>query len=365
MAELELARNRRRHGAWAPATVALLVTGLLLLSGCGVGPPMINRDRLDYVSAISDSWKRQMLLNLVKTRYADAPVFLEITSVINQYSVEGQMNALGSLTNPAWSYRQDYGATVRAYDRPTITYTPLTGERFGRSMLTPVPPTAILSFIQSGWPSDYVLRLMCNSINGVRNVRSGQLSGQSGDPEFEELMAAFRRVQVSETIGMRLAPEKGGGAATIVLGRKLNAAGNKDAETVTRLLGLSPDANEFRVVFGVLPKDNTEIAILSRSMLQVLVELAACIDVPEDHQSKGIAGPGSSSDSGVSRLMTIRSSRSRPWAAFVAVPYKGYWFWIEEKDFASKRMLSLLRFFFTLTETGGASSGPIITVPTG
>ena len=36
-----------------------------------------------------DSWKRQMLLNLLKVRYTDAPVFLDISSVINSYSLEG------------------------------------------------------------------------------------------------------------------------------------------------------------------------------------------------------------------------------------------------------------------------------------
>jgi hypothetical protein len=35
-------------------------------AGCaGIGPQTIARDRFDYVSAISDSWKRQTILNLL------------------------------------------------------------------------------------------------------------------------------------------------------------------------------------------------------------------------------------------------------------------------------------------------------------
>jgi len=45
------------------------------------------RDRFDYVAAISDSWKRQTLRNLLKIRCADAPVFMDVTSVIGAYSV--------------------------------------------------------------------------------------------------------------------------------------------------------------------------------------------------------------------------------------------------------------------------------------
>jgi len=65
---------------------------VLLFVGCtGVGPPTVDRDRFDYVSAISESWKRQTLLNLVKTRYLDAPVFMDVASVISQYVLEGEV----------------------------------------------------------------------------------------------------------------------------------------------------------------------------------------------------------------------------------------------------------------------------------
>jgi hypothetical protein len=48
------------------------------------------------ITAISDSWKSQMLFNLVKLRYGDAPVFLDVASVINQYLVEGSVGYSGS-----------------------------------------------------------------------------------------------------------------------------------------------------------------------------------------------------------------------------------------------------------------------------
>src|ERR687898_2943809 len=91
-------------------SIIALVT--ILLSGCAsIGPGTVTRDRFDYISAISDSWKSQMLLNLVKLRYGDAPVFLDIASVINQYGIEGILGYSGSWAQNAqapWPYSALY-----------------------------------------------------------------------------------------------------------------------------------------------------------------------------------------------------------------------------------------------------------------
>src|SRR4051812_19300262 len=75
---------------------------LLPLGGCGIGARSIPHDRFDYGEAISSSWKQQMLVNMVKLRYGDAPVFLDVASVINQYSIETQIDGrLGWSNAPA------------------------------------------------------------------------------------------------------------------------------------------------------------------------------------------------------------------------------------------------------------------------
>jgi hypothetical protein len=58
---------------------------LLLVAGCTqLGPWSLTRDRFNYTSAISGSWKEQMLVNLVMLRYGEPPVFLEVASIISQ-----------------------------------------------------------------------------------------------------------------------------------------------------------------------------------------------------------------------------------------------------------------------------------------
>jgi hypothetical protein len=50
--------------------------------------------------------------------------------------------------------------------------------------------------------------------------------------------------------------------------------------------------------------------------------------------------------------------------AFVTVNYRDSWIWIDDTDFASKRMFSFLMLLFSLTETGCQGAAPIVTVPT-
>jgi hypothetical protein len=64
-------------------------------------------------------------------------------------------------------------------------------------------------------------------------------------------------------------------------------------------------------------------------------------------------------------LMRILSSSQKPDDAFAAVPYHQEWYWIDDKDFASKRLFSFIMFLFTLTDIGEKQGAPVITVPVG
>ena len=368
-ADAGLALHSQRRTGGRQAVLGLLVAAPVLLAwvagGCGIGPPLLNRDRLGYQEALSESWKRQMLMNLVKIRYADAPVFLEVTSVINQHSLEAQLSALGVLNNPPWSHRQEYRGGITAYDRPTVTYVPMAGEKFAKSLMTPIPTTVILSMVQSGWPVDFILRLTCDSVNGVRNGTRSALNRRPADPEFGELLAAMRRIQLSDTIGFRVEREKDHEVAKVFFGRhKPTPDVERDLTRIREILGVEPGARELRLTYGAVAAGQNELDILSRSMLQILVELGGCIDVPKDHVERGLVVPAGD-DEGSPPLIRIHSGRQAPSDTAAAVRYKGYWFWVADGDFASKRMLSLLMIFFSLTETGGGIGAPVITVGAG
>ena len=81
------------------------LTGLLalpLLVACAsIGPGTVPRDRSDYSSAVADSWKQQALLNIVKLRYADGAVFVDVAQIVSGYTFQGTVSGnYGQL--PVW-----------------------------------------------------------------------------------------------------------------------------------------------------------------------------------------------------------------------------------------------------------------------
>ncbi len=233
-----------RNMQWKMSPVLLLI--LAGLSGCAsIGPATLARDRFDYTTAISDSWKAQMLLNVVKLRYADAPVFLDVASVINQYGFQGTVGVSGSwFQNPADSLFGSASQNVTAQgiylDRPTITYSPLSGDKFARSLMTPIPPAAILSFLQAGYPVDLVLRLCVHAINGIHSRFGGSARTREADPEFYPLAQKLRNIQQSGEIGLRVKKNANQTESLIVFGRKPNPAIETERDEVRKLLGLDP-----------------------------------------------------------------------------------------------------------------------------
>ncbi len=50
---------------------------------------------------------------------------------------------------------------------------------------------------------------------------------------------------------------------------------------------------------------------------------------------------------------------------FSSVPYRDSWFWVDDRDYRSKKLFSFLMFVMTLTETGGKEGAPIVTISAG
>jgi hypothetical protein len=337
-----------------------------LLAGCAsVGPSTVARDRFDYVEAISDSWKRQMLLNMVKVRYADAPVFLDVTSVISSYEFHGQAGIFGQEAPEGRAGDSFAGASVNGSytDRPTISYSPLSNDKFAKSLMAPIPLSGVVLLMQAGYPADVVLRICANSVNGIANSYGGR-GEDHADPRYPELMELLRKAQGDRVLGMYSKKEQDQAVVAMFLrGPPERLAPYR---RIGELLGLDPDVQEFHLVYGVQPSQRNEIAVQSRSMMQVLVDFGSYIEVPPRDIDEGRvyeARRDAETRKLFPPLLQVHWAAKLPDDAHVAVKYRNGWFWIDDRDHRSKAAFNFLMLLFSLTETGSAQNAPIVTLP--
>jgi hypothetical protein len=341
--------------------VILAAVSTLALSGCvGLGPSTIPRDRFDYVSTISDSWKSQMLLNIVKLRYADTPAFLDVGSVISQYEFAGELSAgLGwGLPEPG-SDSQSLGVTGRYVERPTITYTPIAGAKFTQSLMTPVPPSAVLFLLQAGYPVRLVFGLCVRTINDLDNRSVDPIWSRAADPEFERLVDLLERMQREGGIAMRVERRDDGDASVMRLRRK--RVRKEDVAEAARLLGIDPAAPDHHVTYGAVARSNREIAIQTRSIFEIMVELSARVQPPSEHLRRGYVSAVDTEGADVE--FRVQSGTTKPDDAYTAVRYLDHWFWIAQNDESSKVDFVFLMLLFSLVETREGQTAPIVTVP--
>ena len=233
------------------------------MTGCSsVKPSKVSAERIDYGQVIAESWKRQTLLNVVRLRYADAPVFLEITSVINSNSVGGSVNAGTGFPGASPSgITFDLGGSQSWSNTPTVSYQPLMGEHFTRSLLQPIPPSSVFQLIQGGWPADIVFNTIVGSINGLHN----SFAGKKADSSFTELVENITNIQRSGGLGLRIEAHKEGSSVVVVLPSGAEGTPlSEERRRVRELLQLEQGLGEFQVEYGLIAQNNHEVAMVSR-----------------------------------------------------------------------------------------------------
>jgi hypothetical protein len=382
---------------------------VLALAGCSsIGPPTIKRDRSDYSSAMANSWKELQLLNIVKYRYFDPPVFLDVPSVISQQELEARAQATAQLFNQQLtnvSGTQDFynlEARGRYIDRPTISYSPISGRPFVDLFLRPIPPATILTLIDAGYPASFIGYRTVESINGIYNYSLASTHGHPEDRRFPELIEVIGRLQQARAIAARTtvedddkdddkdndkdrdkeklpkppvanqppsttAPaENAPVVTTVYFSRHVSPAVERDIRLMKSLLGLDPQRDEFRVTGG--PRHTPEeIAVTTRSMQLILEEFASGVDVPEQDVVAGRATsvPALAQSPDTPPLIHIHSGPEPTDDAYAAVYYQHCWFWIDNDDLRSKLDFIFLMVFYSLSESRSVPQAPLVTISAG
>ncbi len=355
--------------------IRILLSSLFLVQlfslGCNrVGPDMMHKDRFDYTTAVGDSWKEQVLLNIVRIRYSDWPTFVAVDQIVTAYTMEHTGTAKFSgrrfWSDNVTNDQIEAGWVGKFAERPTILYKPLSGENYVNSMLTPAKPASVFALIESGWPADHLSRIALRSVNGNFNTKAEYGLMHRTDIEFAQFITMLKVLQGADAMKVSIKrKEKKPETVTLnIYPEKLTVDQRRDLQDLKRRLGLDVNKDSFGIITDSDFRDQENIFIQGRSLLQVLVALSTGVEIPEAHIRSGVAPPlqpiPEEEMTGLLPLMEIQSGSENPGDAYVAVRYLGMWYWIDKTNHFSKRSLQYALTLITLLDSGEKQGGSVV-----
>jgi hypothetical protein len=343
----------------------------LLLAGCQLlGPAALGVGRGAYNEIIARTGSEQTLGLLVRLRYSDPIGLLAVTSVTAglKFSAEAKSEVgFGPHRNYAGAL-VPFSADIGYEDSPTISYTPVEGEAFLRQWLTPTTMETLALGLQST-PQSALIALLVERMNGLRSGANAPIEEQTAFERAATLLAEFREGGMASW-----AQQSGGAGGYELILSHYAPAHSSEAEELVRLLDLHRDpAHEsiirIPVVLGVREGTFEGLALQTRSVAEIMRHAAAAIEVPREHVEAGLveAGVGAAGAVAVPGLrLRIHSSPHAPARANVAVQHRGWWYYVDDADLASKRTFLQIQVLF-LTRLAEAARGtqttPLLTIP--
>jgi hypothetical protein len=258
-----------------------------------------------------------------------------------------------------------FGAAASITDNPTVSLGVLQGEQFSKRLLSPLPLDAILWLYNSGWPIRRIAMLCMQQVNALKNAPTAAGPMPRSPPEFADFSEVAWALQGLQSLGALTMGKKEKDSKTVVLRIEKSQRDSKPARVLIEKLGLTPGLEAYELVVGTGAGAGDRIEVLPRSLMGTLFYLSKGVepapdDARLDRPRVGLTFVGTDVFDWSTLLGGIFVSRSgdrRPWDAYVAVAYRGHWFYIEDTDVDSRVTLTLIRQLLSL-QSGEAPPAP-------
>ncbi len=344
---------------------------LLLLAGCQMlGPTALRMGRGAYNDVIAHTGSEQTLGLIVRLRYSDPIGLLTVSSVTAglKFSAEAR-GEVGF--GPHRNYDGNlipFSAGIGYEDSPTISYAPVNAQAFLREWLTPFTMETFALTLQSE-PQSALIVLLVKRMNGLYFDAKATAEERNAFNRAATLLTEF-----SERGMAFWAPQSGKFGNYELILSNYSPTSIADVEELLRLLDLHRDpAHEstirIPVVMGVRDGNFDGLAVQTRSVAEIMHDAIASVEVPREHVEEGIVDASVEPPAILTApgpTLRIRSSRNAPERANVAVQHRGWWYYLDDADRASKRTFQRLQMLF-LTRLSEAARGtqttPLLTIP--
>jgi hypothetical protein len=345
----------------------------LCLTGCAqLGPGLVKSGRNDYNIILQRTADEELLLNLVRVRYGDRPLFLSVSNVSTSFNWTQRASAQVDMFEKGGSKNKfGIGGNLEYTERPTITYTPLGGADFVKSVMAPADLDTLIMLSNAGWSIDRLLRIMANRLNGLPNAVRASGPTPSDAPVYHEFRRAtqlMRRLQMNG--GLRLGYQDTESTHTPVMYITATDDDEEDANRLKQLLGLAREKNSFVIDAVGNHARADSIGIELRSLLSMFFYVSHGVNVPERDAQLGKVMITQDEDGQpfdwslvVGDLINIRTKTEEPHSARITVRYRGAWFYVDDSDLNTKYTFLLLEQLASLLGGKIERAGPLLTLP--
>ena len=385
--------------------IGFLLAASLSTSCRSVGAKKLVSSHTSYNDAVQLTVTREVLANIVRSRYADPMQFIAVGAINAQFSVNvGGSAGVGGI---GVGTEGQVGGSISYSDSPTITYMPQSESGFYKSVYDPFDVSETIGFglsyrfaqVDPDWQA-LSLRFSFASINGaddfiagrfnplydqriaaiVRLLQLGASYRQVPEWDFdtisipkkwlfaEDMVAAFRMgmnfIEEDDGENVRLARYR------LVLALSLPSPDDPEVKGLLEELGVRPGKSQyvFRPPTHSTPgeSDPDSIWVTPRSMIDVMNLATRFVDVPTAHS--GIVPPIGPlpRDSSLISSVRIRSSLEEPSFPY-RVQQRGYWFYIDDSEIDSKVFLEAVVAAYS-SRVGSKQAGdaaPQVVLPVG
>lgn len=365
-------------------TIASIVAATLLSCACSMGPRVLKGNRTDYNVSINASNNEEMLLNLVRLRYFDAPFFLNVASISSSfnYHVSAGFDVKFN-SGPIEGYKGQYPynaatPTVGAQysENPSIIYVPLSGEKFATQLLTEISLERLLFLSRAGWDIELLFQVLVKRFGNCVNKSVAMDTALNQDLGrtacFDRLVAMLRRMQERGDLELHAKPE---GAPTALVAMQMRFASREEVQEMERLLGLALPVRQLKNN-GLVAKlaltqsndlqaenacegDTCRVFVRLRNFIGILDSLAQGVELPREGRPSVQAE--TPRETPVPFKVSCQSAASP--AAFVSARYDGHWYSIAKNDVASRKVFSFLIQLFALEGGELPRNTPMLTLP--
>jgi hypothetical protein len=264
-----------------------LICGLLIISvfqGCTIGPTLYKSSFEDYNDAIRKTSDGQMLANLVRMRYFESPIFLQVASVSTSFNLSANAGASATLNQSA---PDNFGLNAGGgySESPTITFSlPESREYYGR-LMAPLSANQITMLIEAGFDNEAVMRTAVRRINRLKNVTiefSTYPQAPQSYPEFLEVFTLIKKLSLAGLV------EFGPGLGTSVWSSPVGPVSQADLAGVallaTQILAQSTSGGE------LIPNEKNELQLHTFARRLSLRFSPAAVDSPDAQRLREILG---------------------------------------------------------------------------